>query len=307
MAEAGVPSVTGASAGGAGVVRVGVECLECGYNLRGLAVEGVCPECGQEVGVTLRHPFLRRSGKEAVGKVRRGMAMASGAVAGVAGLPLLGMLAPVVFVNASGGVFLVVLLALLLMLYLWGWFRVWQGLRAPLVDGEPVNWGRQSAVSTVALNAGLTGAAMVLTITVIAAAEVAESPPWNGLLGVALIVCPLVVGMHLLALPRTLGECVKRTARRRGGVANRAFAGVTYLLHGLCLPLALWAAGTVVLSMLGQYEYVMWAAAYLYTVPLHYLWAVYFFIHLLVMRGALNGEHAAAAAAEGQTRGDAPV
>ena len=36
-------------------------CLGCGYNLRGLSVEGECPECGMAVGSTLHREKIARS------------------------------------------------------------------------------------------------------------------------------------------------------------------------------------------------------------------------------------------------------
>lgn len=38
-------------------------CIECGYDLRGLTAEGACPECGKQIGLSLRWHELSRSGK----------------------------------------------------------------------------------------------------------------------------------------------------------------------------------------------------------------------------------------------------
>ncbi len=43
----------------AGSIRVDLPCVKCSYNLRGLAPEGVCPECGAGVGGTLDLHLLR--------------------------------------------------------------------------------------------------------------------------------------------------------------------------------------------------------------------------------------------------------
>lgn len=42
------------------VIERNVRCIECGYNLRGLAEEGTCPECNTLVASTLRRPVRRK-------------------------------------------------------------------------------------------------------------------------------------------------------------------------------------------------------------------------------------------------------
>jgi hypothetical protein len=77
-------------------LRRDVACSACGYNLRGLAVQGRCPECGQEVSVSLAEyvvpdaaavaidPRWRRRMTEAVVLALLGLGLA---LAGVLGWP----------------------------------------------------------------------------------------------------------------------------------------------------------------------------------------------------------------------------
>jgi hypothetical protein len=44
-----------------GNVDADIPCRKCGYNLRGLAVDGRCPECATPVGVSINGELLRYS------------------------------------------------------------------------------------------------------------------------------------------------------------------------------------------------------------------------------------------------------
>lgn len=55
-----------------GIVDADRPCLRCGYNLRNLAVEGVCPECGAPVARSLRGNLLEFSDRAYVADLRRG-------------------------------------------------------------------------------------------------------------------------------------------------------------------------------------------------------------------------------------------
>lgn len=48
-------------------------CISCGYSLRGLAVEGNCPECGTPVADSLRGTLLRHASPAYLAKVRMGI------------------------------------------------------------------------------------------------------------------------------------------------------------------------------------------------------------------------------------------
>ena len=56
-----------------GLVRDELPCRKCGYNLRGLHVEGRCPECGTPVGVSVMGELLRYSDPNWVRTLARGV------------------------------------------------------------------------------------------------------------------------------------------------------------------------------------------------------------------------------------------
>lgn len=64
----------------AGAVAQERACLRCGYSLRALAVDGVCPECGTAVADSLRGNLLRYSSPEYLSRLHRGAFLAEAAV-----------------------------------------------------------------------------------------------------------------------------------------------------------------------------------------------------------------------------------
>ncbi len=68
-------------------LRRDVACSACGYNLRGLAVQGRCPECGQEVSVSLAEYVVPDAGAVALDPAYR-RRMAEAVVLALLGLGL---------------------------------------------------------------------------------------------------------------------------------------------------------------------------------------------------------------------------
>ena len=54
------------------VIEQDTRCRRCGYNLRGLARDGLCPECAAPVSVSVRQDFLCFAEPRYVGKLARG-------------------------------------------------------------------------------------------------------------------------------------------------------------------------------------------------------------------------------------------
>lgn len=69
VVAAGVVDVVGPD----GAVSADVPCRKCQYNLRGLAVDGRCPECGTPVGLSTRGDYLRYSDPAWVASLRTGV------------------------------------------------------------------------------------------------------------------------------------------------------------------------------------------------------------------------------------------
>lgn len=58
---------------GRGRIAQDLACVRCGYNLRGLAPEGRCPECGTPIGRSVRGNLLQYSDPNWVERIARGM------------------------------------------------------------------------------------------------------------------------------------------------------------------------------------------------------------------------------------------
>jgi Flp pilus assembly protein TadD len=69
-----VPRTTVAAAS-AETITANVQCVRCGYNLRGLTPEKICPECGTPVGRSVHSNLLRYSDPHWLGKLRLGAAL----------------------------------------------------------------------------------------------------------------------------------------------------------------------------------------------------------------------------------------
>ncbi|HWE03582.1 MAG TPA: hypothetical protein VG326_14350 [Tepidisphaeraceae bacterium] len=55
-----------------GSVEMDLPCRQCSYNLRGLPLDGQCPECATPVGLSVNGDLLRYSEPEFIGTLRRG-------------------------------------------------------------------------------------------------------------------------------------------------------------------------------------------------------------------------------------------
>ncbi|HZL36685.1 MAG TPA: hypothetical protein VFC78_15300 [Tepidisphaeraceae bacterium] len=67
--------IAGGAAAASANVTTDIPCRKCGYNLRGMAVSGRCPECGTPVGVSVHGDLLRFSDPEFVLTLRKGVSL----------------------------------------------------------------------------------------------------------------------------------------------------------------------------------------------------------------------------------------
>jgi len=81
-----------------GMLKVDTPCRKCGYNLRGLSVNGRCPECGTPVGLSVMGDLLRFSDPAWIRTLRRGITLI---LAGIVAL-IFGMVAVSIVMGAKG-------------------------------------------------------------------------------------------------------------------------------------------------------------------------------------------------------------
>lgn len=87
------------AAGGGARVEGEVRCLNCGYDLRGLAREGACPECGAAVADSLRGNLLRYASAEYLKTLHTGVFLVQASII----VQIVGTLGMVVVVAATVG------------------------------------------------------------------------------------------------------------------------------------------------------------------------------------------------------------
>lgn len=96
-------------AGFGGVIDQDLSCKRCGYNLRGLREENLCPECGTPVGRSTTADLLRFADPNWVGRVAAGanllvwallLGILLGCLSGVGGM-VTGSVLPQLFVSAG--------------------------------------------------------------------------------------------------------------------------------------------------------------------------------------------------------------
>lgn len=71
--EKGIPRDELTGGQHAGILSSDRACVSCGYNLKGLAVTGACPECGLSIEKSLRGDLLEYASPEYLAKLHRGV------------------------------------------------------------------------------------------------------------------------------------------------------------------------------------------------------------------------------------------
>lgn len=87
-----------------GRLRATLRCIPCGYNLRGLALDGVCPECGTPVRQSLLRDDLRLADPVWLRKIQRGLLLLMLAIGAVVGTVLAFMLVARLLITVTADV-----------------------------------------------------------------------------------------------------------------------------------------------------------------------------------------------------------
>src|SRR5688572_8897843 len=96
----------------AGVVISDVPCRKCSYNLRGLRLDGRCPECGRAVGLSVQGDLLRFSDPTWLRTLQRGvkliiwgiLVIVAGAIVGAVLAATMGANIPILLLPLIGNV-----------------------------------------------------------------------------------------------------------------------------------------------------------------------------------------------------------
>lgn len=85
-----------------GIVTSDLTCRKCGYNLRGLSINGRCPECGSPVGLSAQGNLIRFSDPGWVNTLRRGAKMIIYGIATIVLAIIVGILLAMAIGTAGG-------------------------------------------------------------------------------------------------------------------------------------------------------------------------------------------------------------
>lgn len=112
-----------------GRLAMDLNCVKCGYNLRGLDPESACPECGTAIGRSLQGDRLCFRDPDWLEALVRGMnwivaSIVISIVIGCVGMPLLGVLGAIATIAAKGNLFSVVLQTGMLMVSFIGYWWI---------------------------------------------------------------------------------------------------------------------------------------------------------------------------------------
>jgi len=75
MSQADRPNTDQPTVDRAGQVEIGITCCKCSYDLRGLAVLGMCPECGVKIAISIERAGYDIEEKCSPAERRRAMAL----------------------------------------------------------------------------------------------------------------------------------------------------------------------------------------------------------------------------------------
>ncbi len=234
------------------MVNVSLRCSSCDYDLRGLPLAGVCPECNayialSELAARSRAQFFKRP-----------RLLIAGLVAHVAALGIVLAAAASLFAQSTLGIVLTILAGI-----------VFVAGSAMLASAGPLS--RRSETLTVA-------ACIFSPVLLIAAAVLLQRE--NVALLLTLMLGAGLNFVQLVAIAVVHRRAADAIGRAGKSTRGRVFMALTIAWHGLCLVWVLAICGT---GLLNEDLAIVLGSTYLYTLPVHGLWLVWLTIRSLVL------------------------
>jgi len=254
-----LPAAATLAAFAAATVTAHRTCIGCGYDVVGLPVDGVCPECGKAVAITRARPLIRDLGDA-------GLTLHLGVKGMMLAAWIIVASGPAVFVV---GQFALAIFGLGLLVYLlsWGWL-----LRGFVIASRHDRRINQLVTPTMCW---VMMVSLIIALGSAAAATAVTMTNNNSerLVFAVLLLTSLSSAVHFLGLPIALNALRSMVDGRSSAAARWAYNAFTLILHGICL---LWSVA-VELVMLSSSSgsasnSLEFAASYLFTLPVHAAW-----------------------------------
>ncbi len=218
-------------------VSTDVACRKCGYNLRSLRLDGVCPECGTAVMVSIQGDLLRFSDPAWIRLLSRGMRLILWGIVSY----ILAVIALVVLLIALPGAILsitmlskIVFLAASAIMVVGSWLIT---MPDPSGTGED-RYGMARKIIRITLVIGVGQSVIDLGIT-----PQALSPELRQLFQIFALLCTIVSVVGLYAQLKYLGSIAGRipneSLARRAAMLKRYFVGSYGAMMVLTLVTAL--------------------------------------------------------------------
>jgi len=278
-----------------------VGCLQCDYDLIGMARDGVCPECGKPVGESLERRLIRHLDIREVRALHRGVVCIMISLLLIAGVVVLAWIAESGVLQprgrrgmnsndiATGVLVLGALIAL--PLYGSGWWLMVGGPDSQ--RSELTGMGRAGRLAAVSAAVGVAGA-FVFGIVVVGG-QISES----GLrvLGLFVFLLSCVTCIHFTTMFKAIGNISRTLAFSRLRRSSKAMHIFTVIVHTIAgFPIV----ATMSIGALLRFEGAMKAAiGWFFLMPVYGIWLIFVMIHFVRLRGLIRAERRAAEAVAG--------
>ena len=223
-----------------------IPCVSCGYELAGLTPPGVCPECGQDLDLTLRSTTLTGWPAPRLQEIARGIEIVwiacaaatvvatiialtgAGILGGAQGVrPLAGLVGIVVAVVAAGSVI--------------GWAMVLRTSRSPACSTEP--WR--------ALGFGSGIAAAVAAVVLVADVTLGADPAYSRVSAACILMLLMLACLHLASGAMGLSRLARAMGRPRW---SRWAVGLAICCAGPSL-MVIGGVVTLALSLVNAFDF----------------------------------------------------